>query len=294
MLQNHYFFYPMNTEELKNKYPGYYELIMSNIRGDESSEKAEKILLRLESVIEDNGSIERSDVVNAISEEINSRTVQASAYKFPKTSVRPRSEGQAKYIKALERSDIVVGIGPAGTGKTFLAVAKAVNELLKRNVKKIILTRPAVEAGESLGFLPGDMKEKVDPYLRPLYDSLYAMLERDRVERYIKDEIIEIAPLAFMRGRTLANSYLILDEAQNTTSLQMKMFLTRLGVNSKAVITGDITQIDLQTGRRSGLIEMKDIVNNIEAIEFVTLTSKDVVRHPLVKDIIDAYSEFFG
>jgi phosphate starvation-inducible PhoH-like protein len=189
---------------------------------------------------------------------------------------------------------MVFAIGPGGTGKTYLAVAMAVSALLAKQVNRIILARPAVEAGERLGFLPGTLQQKIDPYMRPLYDALYDLLDTDKLERYVDKGIIEVAPLAFMRGRTLNDSFVILDEAQNTTSEQMKMFLTRLGFNSKAVITGDITQIDLPTGRRSGLIEAIDVVGKIEGIAFVYFNERDVVRHNLVQQIIKAYDEFAG
>jgi phosphate starvation-inducible PhoH-like protein len=204
--------------------------------------------------------------------------------------IQPRSEGQATYLEAIAKNDIVIGIGPAGTGKTYLAVAMAVDALLKNRVKRIILARPAVEAGESLGFLPGDLQEKVDPYLRPLYDALEDMLPHDRVRRAIESRTIEIAPLAYMRGRTLSDAFVILDEAQNATTAQMKMFLTRLGLNSRTVITGDKTQIDLVRRSDSGLLEVEEILKGIEGISFVYLEAADVVRHRLVKDIIDAYA----
>jgi phosphate starvation-inducible protein PhoH and related proteins len=204
--------------------------------------------------------------------------------------IQPRSEGQAKYLEAIAKHDIVISIGPAGTGKTYLAVAMAVDALLKNRVKRIILARPAVEAGESLGFLPGDLQEKVDPYLRPLYDALEDMLPHDRVRRYIEMRTIEIAPLAYMRGRTLSDAFVILDEAQNATTAQMKMFLTRLGLNSRTVITGDKTQIDLVRRSDSGLLEVEAILTGIEGINFTYLQAEDVVRHRLVKDIIDAYA----
>jgi phosphate starvation-inducible protein PhoH and related proteins len=204
--------------------------------------------------------------------------------------IQPRSAGQATYLEAIARNDIVISIGPAGTGKTYLAVAMAVDALLKNRVKRIVLARPAVEAGESLGFLPGDLQEKVDPYLRPLYDALEDMLPHDRVRRYIEMRTIEIAPLAYMRGRTLADAFVILDEAQNATTAQMKMFLTRLGLNSRTVITGDKTQIDLVRRSDSGLLEVEEILTGIEGINFTYLEAEDVVRHRLVKDIIDAYA----
>jgi phosphate starvation-inducible protein PhoH and related proteins len=209
-----------------------------------------------------------------------------------KKTIAPKSLNQQRYVDAIERHDMVFGIGPSGTGKTYLAIAMAVDALLSREVSRIILARPAVEAGERLGFLPGTLEEKVNPYLRPLYDALYDVLDPDRVERYLEKDVIEIAPIAFMRGRTLNDAFVILDEAQNTTSEQMKMFLTRLGFNSKAVITGDVTQVDLPTGRRSGLMEAVDVVSKVEGISFIYFTERDVVRHSLVQRIIRAYEEF--
>jgi phosphate starvation-inducible PhoH-like protein len=211
---------------------------------------------------------------------------------FGKKTVAPKSLNQRRYVDAIEKHDMVFGIGPSGTGKTYLAVAMAVDALLTREVSRIILARPAVEAGERLGYLPGTLQEKVNPYLRPLYDALYDVLDPDRVERHLEKGIIEIAPIAFMRGRTLNDAFVILDEAQNTTSEQMKMFLTRLGFNSKAVITGDITQIDLPNGRRSGLIEAVEVVGRVEGISFIYFNERDVVRHNLVQRIIRAYEEF--
>jgi phosphate starvation-inducible protein PhoH and related proteins len=215
-------------------------------------------------------------------------TVRASA----KRQVMPKSVNQRRYLDAIEHHDIVFGIGPAGTGKTYLAMAQAVSFLLTKRVSRIILARPAVEAGEKLGFLPGDLQEKVNPYLRPLYDALYDMLEGERVERLLERGTIEIAPIAFMRGRTLNDSFVILDEAQNTTSEQMKMFLTRLGFGSKAVVTGDITQIDLPVGRTSGLIEAVKVVGQVEGIAFTYFDERDVVRHKLVQQIVKAYEVF--
>jgi phosphate starvation-inducible protein PhoH and related proteins len=211
---------------------------------------------------------------------------------FGKKVISPKSLNQRRYVDAIETHDMVFGIGPSGTGKTYLAVALAVDALLTREVSRIILARPAVEAGERLGFLPGTVQEKVNPYLRPLYDALYDVLDPERVERYLEKGIIEIAPIAFMRGRTLNDAFVILDEAQNTTSEQMKMFLTRLGFNSKAVITGDVTQVDLPNGRRSGLIEAVEVVKNVEGISFIYFSERDVVRHNLVQRIIRAYEVF--
>ncbi len=209
-----------------------------------------------------------------------------------KRQVAPKSANQRRYLDAIERSDIVFGIGPAGTGKTYLAVAEAVSFLLAKKVARIVLARPAVEAGERLGFLPGDLQEKVNPYLRPLYDALYDMLEGERVERLLERGTIEIAPIAFMRGRTLNDSFVILDEAQNTTQEQMKMCLTRLGFGSKAVVTGDITQIDLPAGKTSGLVEAMKVVRDIEGIDFVYFDDRDVVRHKLVQQIVKAYESY--
>ena len=206
-----------------------------------------------------------------------------------KKQVAPKTANQRKYLDAIAHNDLVFGIGVAGTGKSYLAVAMAVDALFKKQVSRIILTRPAVEAGERLGFLPGDLQEKVDPYLRPLYDALFDLVDAEKVTKMLEKRIIEIAPLAFMRGRTLADAFIILDEAQNTTSEQMKMFLTRIGFGSKAVITGDVTQIDLPQGKRSGLIEAERVLANVEGIEFVYFTEKDVVRHQLVQMIIKAY-----
>jgi phosphate starvation-inducible protein PhoH and related proteins len=206
-----------------------------------------------------------------------------------KRAITPRNQSQKAYIDAIRNYDIVFGIGPAGTGKTYLAMAMAVSALSKGTVNRIILTRPAVEAGESLGFLPGDLTDKVDPYLRPLYDALHDMMRFEKVAALMQNGVIEVAPLAFMRGRTLNDAFIILDEAQNTTTEQMKMFLTRIGFNSKAVVTGDITQIDLPSGKSSGLVEANDILTPIPAIQFVHFTRRDVVRHRLVQDIINAY-----
>jgi phosphate starvation-inducible PhoH-like protein len=208
-----------------------------------------------------------------------------------KKQVTARSANQRRYIEAIEKHDIVFGIGPAGTGKTYLAVAVAVQSLMQKRVNRIVLARPAVEAGEKLGFLPGDLQDKVDPYLRPLYDALFDLVDYEKVTRLLEKRVIEVAPLAFMRGRTLSDAFIILDEAQNTTSEQMKMFLTRIGFGSKAVITGDITQIDLPAGRRSGLVEAQRVVGGLDGIEFVYFNEKDVVRHRLVQMIIQAYEQ---
>jgi phosphate starvation-inducible PhoH-like protein len=211
---------------------------------------------------------------------------------FGKKALAPKSVNQRRYLEAIERNDMVFGIGPAGTGKTYLAVAMAISALINKQVARIILTRPAVEAGERLGFLPGTLQEKVDPYLRPLYDALYDMLDSDRVEKLLERNVIEVAPIAFMRGRTLNDSFIILDEAQNSTPEQMKMVITRQGFNSKMVVNGDITQIDLPTARRSGLIEAVDVLRGVEGISFVQFDEKDVVRHTLVQRIVKAYERY--
>jgi len=208
-----------------------------------------------------------------------------------KRQVTPKSLNQRRYIEAIRNNDVVFGIGPGGTGKTFLAVAMAITYLLEKSVSRIVLTRPAVEAGEKLGFLPGDIEEKINPYLRPLYDSLHILLDVEKIQRYMEDGTIEIAPLAFMRGRTLSDAFIILDEAQNTTSEQMKMFLTRIGMRSKAVITGDVTQIDLPLGRCSGLVEARNILGDVEGLAFCYFNENDVVRHHLVRLIIKAYQQ---
>jgi len=210
---------------------------------------------------------------------------------FGKRTVQPKGINQRRYLESIEKNDMVFGIGPAGTGKTYLAVAMAISALVSKRVNRIVLARPAVEDGERLGFLPGTLQEKVDPYLRPLYDALYDMLEPEKVDRFLEKNIIEIAPIAFMRGRTLNDAFIILDEAQNTTSEQMKMFLTRMGFNSKAVITGDITQIDLPSNKKSGLVEVLDILKDVNGISFVHFDESDVVRHHLVQRIVRAYDD---
>jgi phosphate starvation-inducible PhoH-like protein len=206
--------------------------------------------------------------------------------------VRPKTAGQVRYIQAIRDHDLVFAIGPAGTGKTFLAVVMAVRSFRNKEVSRIVLVRPAVEAGEKLGFLPGDIQEKVDPYLRPLYDALYSMLGADAAQRNMEKNVIEVAPLAYMRGRTLEDSFVILDEAQNTTPEQMKMFLTRLGFGSKAVVTGDITQVDLPRGQASGLIEVQKVLKGVDGVSFQYLTGDDVIRHPLVQKIVEAYANW--
>ena len=244
-----------------------------------------------------NGSIEKKDIISSINkfmiEEKNNKSKENIEYiiKTPKRSVIPRSERQKKYVRALKENEIVISAGPAGTGKTFLAVAVALTMLLEKKIERIILSRPAVEAGERLGFLPGDMREKVDPYLRPLYDSLYDLLDFEKIQKKIEIGDIEIAPLAFMRGRTLKNSFAILDEAQNATDTQIKMFLTRIGENSRIVINGDPSQIDLPNKSLSGLNRAKKLLGHLKEISIVDFNHKDVVRHPLVSKIVKAYSD---
>ncbi|RLB81233.1 MAG: phosphate starvation-inducible protein PhoH [Deltaproteobacteria bacterium] len=263
-----------------------------------TTEIVEKLLKQLYGLLEEGYPIYASDIDYAVRilssddrvklKDIFLDTVYITSQKRP---ITPKSLSQKEYIDAMRKFDIVFGIGPAGTGKTYLAMAMAVSMLTKGRVNRIILTRPAVEAGESLGFLPGDLYEKVNPYLRPLYDALHDMMRYEKASRLIEQGAIEVVPLAFMRGRTLNDSFVILDEAQNTTSEQMKMFLTRLGFSSKAVITGDITQIDLPNGKISGLVQTKAILQGIKGIRFVMFSKKDVVRHRLVQDIIKAYED---
>lgn len=257
-----------------------------------------EIFSNLEALVRAGISISESDVVNAIRMGQNGTLArfqdiyQVEITKdYNKKPIRTKNMGQFNYVNGVKNNDIVFGIGPAGTGKTFLAVAMAVEALRRAEVKRIVLTRPAVEAGESLGFLPGDLKEKVDPYLRPLYDSLYAIFGVEHTNRLMERETIEVAPLAYMRGRTLDDAFVILDEAQNTTVPQMKMFLTRLGFGSKMIVNGDTTQIDLPRGTSSGLINARDTLEKIEGIKMVRFSASDVVRHPLVSRIIQAYEE---
>ncbi|NUN10750.1 MAG: PhoH family protein [Ignavibacteriaceae bacterium] len=259
----------------------------------------EKILKEMAFVLNTKGALLASDI-NTITEltldgrEVISTNDYDNIVLYTKSDViKAKTPGQANYLLSARKNDICFAIGPAGTGKTYLAVAIAVASLKKGTVKKIVLARPAVEAGESLGFLPGDLREKIDPYLRPLYDALDDMLPFDKLKAYLEKGIIEIVPLAYMRGRTLNSAYVILDEAQNTTDTQMKMLLTRLGVNSKAIITGDITQIDLPAKTVSGLIKAQEILKNVDGVGFVYFDKGDVVRHRLVKDIIDAYEKFY-
>jgi phosphate starvation-inducible PhoH-like protein len=275
------------------------ELIVEGDSGDVS--KAERVLDQLTTLMRDGYKLAKGDVKTASQLVAQDEHVELADY-FLRGSTRtsgrrqvmPKSVNQRRYLDAIDQHDIVFGIGPAGTGKTYLAMAQAVSYLLAKRITRIILARPAVEAGEKLGFLPGDLQEKVNPYLRPLYDALYDMLEVERAERMIERGTIEVAPIAFMRGRTLNDAFVILDEAQNTTSEQMKMFLTRLGFGSKAVITGDVTQIDLPTGRTSGLVEAMKVVGHVEGISFIHFDEKDVVRHALVQQIVKAYEQYGG
>ena len=275
------------------------ELIVEGESADVA--RAERVLDQLSALIRGGYKLAKGDVKTAAqlvaqddNVELSDYFLRGTARTSGKRQVLPKSVNQRRYLDAIERSDIVFGIGPAGTGKTYLAMAQAVSYLLAKKVNRIILARPAVEAGEKLGFLPGDLQEKVNPYLRPLYDALYDMLDVERAERLIERGTVEVAPIAFMRGRTLNDAFVILDEAQNTTQEQMKMFLTRLGFGSKAVITGDITQIDLPTGRTSGLVEAMKVVGNIDGIEFIRFDEKDVVRHQLVQQIVKAYESYGG
>ena len=268
-------------------------LVKSNAKKNELVKNAIKFLS--EQFIE-NGTIEKKDIISSVNkfmidEKINSSKNIEYIIKTPKKSVIPRSEQQKKYVRALKEKEIIISAGPAGTGKTFLAVAVALTMLLEKKIERIILSRPAVEAGERLGFLPGDMREKVDPYLRPLYDSLYDLLDFEKIQKKIEVGDIEIAPLAFMRGRTLKNSFAILDEAQNATDTQIKMFLTRIGENSKIVINGDPSQIDLPNKILSGLYRSKKLLGHLKEISVVDFDHTDVVRHPLVSKIVKAYSD---
>jgi phosphate starvation-inducible PhoH-like protein len=271
-----------------------HDLIVEGNPDDEA--RVERTVTELASLMREGYRVSNGDVKTAaqlVSEDaavaLKDYLVRGPARSAGKRQVVPKSVNQRRYLEAIDQHDIVFGIGPAGTGKTYLAMAQAIAFLLQKKVSRIILARPAVEAGEKLGFLPGDLQEKVNPYLRPLYDALYDMLETDRVERLLERGTVEIAPLAFMRGRTLNDAFVILDEAQNTTSEQMKMFLTRLGFGSKAVVTGDVTQIDLPTGKVSGLVEAMKIVSQVDGIAFVLFDDRDVVRHKLVQQIVKAY-----
>ncbi|MCU0636850.1 MAG: PhoH family protein [Gemmatimonadaceae bacterium] len=269
------------------------------LAGDAAAvERAQAIAMRMVASARQGRALSADDVLRLSLEDLRdsdaANGVSAIALPGARRVVQPRTDGQREYLEKIQQHDIVVGIGPAGTGKTYLAVAAAVDALLRKRVRRIVLARPAVEAGESLGFLPGDMQAKVDPYLRPLYDALDEMMPAERVQRALETRTIEIAPLAFMRGRTLGDAFVILDEAQNATNLQMKMFLTRLGVNSKIVITGDKTQIDLPRREDSGLMQVERILPGIEGISFHYFTDADVVRHRLVRSIIRAYADDAG
>lgn len=266
--------------------------------GSEDVNRTEKLIKALYHLLEDNFSLAEADIDAAINTIKNNPSPQlkelflTTVFKTVRNkAITPRNPAQQKYVEAIRNNDLLISIGPAGTGKTYLAMAMAMAAFSKGEVKKIILTRPAVEAGEALGFLPGDLAQKINPYLRPLYDALYDMMEYEKAQSFIEQEIIEIAPLAFMRGRTLNSAFIILDEAQNTTSEQMKMFLTRIGYGSKAIVTGDITQVDLPTGKKSGLIEAQKILTRIKGLEFIYFSKNDVVRHKLVSNIIDAYEK---
>ncbi len=272
------------------------------VAGDEDAvTSASRAIKELVQLAESGRNVEEADVETALglgrrngngTARLAETYESAPGYVFDRKAVRPRTPTQAAYLKELEEHDVVFAIGPAGTGKTYLAVAAAVHALRQKKVDRIILVRPAVEAGENLGFLPGDMQEKVDPYLRPMYDALADLMSYDKMRRYLELGVIEIAPLAFMRGRTLHSSFVILDEAQNTTVRQMKMFLTRMGVNSRAVITGDVTQIDLKDPASSGLVKIQSILGGVPDIQFVYFHPEDVVRHRLVRDIIRAFDDY--
>ena len=264
----------------------------------EEVELLEKILKEMVYVLNTSGKLTSNDVETILNLTIEGKEIvddeefDTIVLYTKKDVIKARTSGQINYLNLARKNDICFAIGPAGTGKTYLAVAVAVSALKRGILKKLVLARPAVEAGESLGFLPGDFREKIDPYLRPLYDALDDMIPSEKLRTYIEKKIIEIVPLAYMRGRTLNNAYVILDEAQNSTPMQMKMFLTRLGANSRAIITGDITQIDLPAKQISGLVQAKDILLNVEGVAFAYFDKSDVVRHKLVKDIIDAYEKF--
>ena len=269
------------------------------IKGDKyANEKVKDAIEYLINRLRIDKKIDKDDIITSLNRDMiqdtkNQSTVQSlgEVIKTPKRSVIPRSKKQKEYVRALRTNQIVMSLGPAGTGKTYLAVAVALSMLLEKKVERIILSRPAVEAGEKLGFLPGDMKDKIDPYLRPLYDSLYDLLDYDKIQRKIESGAIEIAPLAFMRGRTLKNSFAILDEAQNATEIQIKMFLTRIGQNSKLVVNGDPSQVDLPSKNQSGLIKSQSILKKIKEISVINFDHQDVMRHPLVTKIVEAYQK---
>src|SRR5216683_859311 len=270
------------------------------IQGEEPNvSRAERILEDYVALVREGHVFTNGDLNNYLrvvteDAEVNLRALVSSGRQrnFGKKVLAPKTVNQRRYLEAIERNDLVFGVGPAGTGKTYLAVAMAISALIAKKVSRIILTRPAVEAGERLGFLPGTLQEKIDPYLRPLYDALYEMLESEKVEKYLERNTIEVAPIAFMRGRTLNDSFIILDEAQNSTPEQMKMVLTRQGFNSKMVVNGDITQIDLPNGKRSGLLDAVDVLKGVDGISFVHFDERDVVRHSLVQRIVKAYERY--
>lgn len=278
------------------------------VRGNQPEvDQIEKVFKELMFLVTRNGNLTTNDVdtvidlltangepalPKTIASSLNSDELDSTILFTKNQIIRAKTPGQRTYLRQVRKNDIVFAVGPAGTGKTYIAVALAVASLKDNEITKIVLTRPAVEAGESLGFLPGDLKEKIDPYLRPLYDALDDMIPAEKLRGYIEKRVIEIAPLAYMRGRTLNNAFVILDEAQNASAMQMKMFLTRLGPNSRAIITGDVTQIDLPTKSASGLVQIQEVLKNVEGIAFVYFDRNDVVRHRLVKDIIDAYDKY--
>ncbi|MGA9119584.1 MAG: PhoH family protein [Bacteroidota bacterium] len=275
------------------------------VRGDPAEvEQIERIFREMSYLLTRNGNLTVNDVETvidlvttngepAVPRSAGALTEDGETILYTKNQIiRAKTPGQKEYVRQIRKNDIVFAVGPAGTGKTYLAVAFAVAALKNNEITKIVITRPAVEAGESLGFLPGDLKEKIDPYLRPLYDALDDMIPAEKLRTYIERRVIEIAPLAYMRGRTINNAYVILDEAQNASAMQMKMFLTRLGPNSRAIVTGDVTQIDLPSKQMSGLVQIQEVLKKIEGIAFVYFDRNDVVRHRLVKDIIDAYDKF--
>lgn len=299
-----------NLQVLENRFDAniYVRGGQLTIRGSQTEvEQIEKVVREMMFLLNKNGALTTSDVdtvidlVTANGEPALPKSVTASLSRdeldtiilYTKNQIiRAKTPGQREYVRAMRKNDIVFAVGPAGTGKTYMAVAFAVACLKNNEITKIVLTRPAVEAGESLGFLPGDLKEKIDPYLRPLYDALDDMIPAEKLRTYLEKRVIEIAPLAYMRGRTLNNAFVILDEAQNASAMQMKMFLTRLGPNSRAIVTGDVTQIDLPSKSASGLVQIQDVLKGVEGIAFVYLDRNDVVRHRLVKDIIDAYDKY--
>jgi phosphate starvation-inducible PhoH-like protein len=285
-----------NLKSLKKFYPNlkiWTEDLSIIAEGDEEElQEFEMVIKTLLNSYHKLNKIEEWDVIESV-QKIKRKLGKIETFEIitPKRKVIPHTQNQLRYLKAIEDNDVVFGIGPAGTGKTFLAVAMAVKYLREERVEKIVLTRPAVEAGESLGYLPGTYEEKISPYLTPLYDALFSLLPAEKVQKLLETRVVEIIPLAYMRGRTLSEAFIILDEAQNTTNIQMKMFLTRIGMRSKVVITGDITQIDLPKNKESGLVVARRILRNIPGIEFVEFTKEDVVRHPLVKLIIEAYEK---